>query len=102
VTDATVALAAAYLRAGRAADAVATYRRAIERDHLREDAHRGLMRSYAATGDRTRALVQFERLVAVLDSELAARPDASTIALERAIRAEAPLPPDEPARLRMA
>jgi ATP/maltotriose-dependent transcriptional regulator MalT/DNA-binding SARP family transcriptional activator len=102
ITEALMSLADAYLRLGQPADAVATYRRAIERDHLREDAHRGLMRSYAALGDRTRALVQYERLVAVLRDELAADPDAATTALEHAIRAETPLPPDDGILMRPA
>jgi ATP/maltotriose-dependent transcriptional regulator MalT/DNA-binding SARP family transcriptional activator len=100
ITDGLVALAGAYLRSGAVPDALATYRRVVDRDPLREDAHRGLMRAYAASGDRSRALVQYERLVAVLDSELDCRPDAATEALERAIRSAAPRLPDEPALLR--
>lgn len=100
ITDGLVALAGAYLRAGAVSDALATYRRVVDRDPLREDAHRGLMRAYAASGDRSRALVQYERLAAVLQSELACRPDAATEALERAIRSAAPRLPDEPVLLR--
>jgi LuxR family transcriptional regulator, maltose regulon positive regulatory protein len=92
ITDALVARAGACLRAGRAGEAAAAYRRVLERDPLREDAHRGLMRAYALAGDRGRALAQFERLQEVLRTELGARPDPASVALDQAIRAEADLP----------
>ncbi len=92
IVDALIELASAYVRSGAAGDAVMTYRRAIERDPLREDAHRGLMRAYAEGGDRTRALVQYERLVTVLQDELGTLPNATTVALELAIRSEQALP----------
>jgi hypothetical protein len=58
------------------------------------------MRAYALAGDRPRALVQFERLAAVLEAELATRPDAATLALAQAIRSEEPLPPEDLVPLR--
>jgi len=92
ITDAMLGLAEANLRVGRCAQAIAEFRRALERDELREDIHRGLMRAYAANGDRALAVRQYERLEHVLARELDVTPDPETVALLDAIRARHELP----------
>ena len=54
----------------------------------REAAHRQIMRAYDAAGQRSEALAQYERCVAVLDEELGVEPSAETEALVAAIRGE--------------
>ncbi len=93
ITEAILALADARDRVGDHALAIADYQRALEWDQLREDTHRGLIRAYAASGDRARALRQYERLADVLESELDVEPDPETVALFNAIRDERELPP---------
>jgi DNA-binding SARP family transcriptional activator len=57
----------------------------ISTDPLREEAHRDLMRLYAAVGQPGAALRQYQQLERVLQQELAAEPDTATRALARAI-----------------
>jgi predicted ATPase/DNA-binding SARP family transcriptional activator len=61
-----------------------------------EAAHRALMRGYSAAGQRDRAMRQYARCVAALESELGIEPDEETQALHAAIAAasepEAPTP----------
>ncbi|MFL5841821.1 MAG: AfsR/SARP family transcriptional regulator [Thermoleophilaceae bacterium] len=71
--------------------------RAILADALNEEAHRALMRAYAATGRRTQALAQYDLLRQTLERELAADPEPETRALYRELLAEgAPEPTPEP------
>lgn len=63
----------------------------LELDNLHEPAHRCLMRLYAASGQRSRALRQYQQLVDLLDKELASVPDEESKQLYLAIQAEKPL-----------
>jgi len=57
----------------------------LERDGLREDVHRDLMRLYLASGQRAQALRQFEHCRELLRRELAIQPMRETMALYQAI-----------------
>lgn len=68
--------------------AVLTYAyRLLELDPLQEVAHRALMTSHAANGDRSAALRVYQQCVKALDEELGAGPLPETTALYEAIRA---------------
>jgi two-component SAPR family response regulator len=92
ITEAMLVLADARAAAGQTSAAIVGYRGVLDRDGLREDAHRGLMRAFAAVGDRARALRQYEQLTSVLNAELGVDPDPETAALFREIRDEDQLP----------
>ncbi|MBX2997892.1 MAG: hypothetical protein KF893_05230 [Caldilineaceae bacterium] len=68
--------------------AIAYTRRLLALEPWREEAHRRLMRLLAASGQRAAALAQYESCRRVLDEELAVEPDAETVALVGAIRAD--------------
>ena len=72
----------------RHAEATDAYRKAIAHDELLEEAHRGLMRSQAALGERGRALRHYKALVALLDERLGIRPTAETSALYKRLRSD--------------
>ncbi|HEX5504168.1 MAG TPA: BTAD domain-containing putative transcriptional regulator [Thermomicrobiales bacterium] len=72
---------------GERAAAIAALERALAAEPAREEAHAGLMRLYAATGRRDRALRQYARLRAALRDELDAEPDPATQALYHTILA---------------
>lgn len=55
--------------------AIETYQRALAVDPLQEEAHAGLMRLYARSGQRQQALRQYQALEEVLQEELQAAPD---------------------------
>jgi predicted ATPase/DNA-binding SARP family transcriptional activator len=75
------------------ADAVDLLHRTIVADPLNEEAHRALMRAYAATGRRSQALAQYEALRRTLSDALAADPEPRTRELYRELLAEgAPAP----------
>ena len=75
------------------ADAVDLLHRTIVADPLNEEAHRALMRAYAATGRRSQALAQYEALRRTLSDALAADPEPQTRELYRELLAEgAPAP----------
>jgi predicted ATPase/DNA-binding SARP family transcriptional activator len=75
------------------ADAVELLHRTIVADPLNEEAHRALMRAYAATGRRSQALAQYEALRRTLADALAADPEPLTRELYRDLLAEsAPAP----------
>ncbi len=88
-------LAAAYESAGHATKAIETLQRLLLRDTAREEAHRSLMRLYAATGQRQQALRQYQRLREHLAGEVDAEPDAESRRLYEDIVAGkvAPAPP---------
>ena len=69
----------AALQAGAAR--IATLRRLIALDMLREASHRALMRAYAEQGEHGLALRQFEICRGVLEEEFAARPAPETQAI---------------------
>jgi DNA-binding SARP family transcriptional activator len=71
----------------RHAEAAEAYRKAIAHDGLLEEAHRGLMRCYAALGERGRALKHYEELVELLEEQLGTSPASKTVALHERLRA---------------
>jgi DNA-binding SARP family transcriptional activator len=83
-------LATALSDAGDHDAAIATAKRLIALDPLREDGHRLLMQLYASVGRRAEAVRQFAICSDSLRRELDVAPDAKTTALARAILAEAP------------
>lgn len=67
--------------------ASATLQRLVARENLREDAVRRLMICYAQSGQRTRAIQQYETLVRLLSVELDTVPEEETRDLAERIRA---------------
>ncbi len=61
-------------------------RRWLKINPLDESAHRLLMRLFAASGQRSEALKQYQDCVRLLDEELATLPELETIALYEAVR----------------
>lgn len=57
-------------------------------DQARERTHRQLMRLQYLSGDRTTALHQYERCVAILDEQLGVKPAKKTLALYEQIRSD--------------
>jgi DNA-binding SARP family transcriptional activator len=80
------------LKQGRHSEAADTYRRAITHERFLEEAHRGLMRSRAASGERGRALRHYEELVVMLGDELGASPAPETSALYKSLRSGSSTP----------
>jgi predicted ATPase/DNA-binding SARP family transcriptional activator len=66
--------------------AIAYARRWLATDTLHEPAHRQLMQLYAAAGQRSAALRQYDECVRILQEELGVRPHPETIALGQRIR----------------
>jgi DNA-binding SARP family transcriptional activator len=64
--------------------------RILQYDQARERTHRQLMRLYYLAGDRTEALRQYERCVALLHKELNVGPARQTVALYKEICADQP------------
>jgi predicted ATPase/DNA-binding SARP family transcriptional activator len=83
-----------HVERGETSEAIGVLQRLVEVEPLQESAHVALMRLYAGAGQRELAVVQFDRLVSLLDRELAAGPEPDTIALAEAIRS-GELPADE-------
>ncbi len=71
----------------RHAEAAEAYRKAIAHDGLVEEAHRGLMRCQAASGERGQALRHYEELVQLLDKRLGTAPAPETRDLYERLRA---------------
>jgi DNA-binding SARP family transcriptional activator len=65
--------------------ALATARRLLRRDSLREDAHRLAMRAYCRLGQRNAALEQYHRCREIVLEELGAEPMVETTELYQAI-----------------
>jgi DNA-binding SARP family transcriptional activator len=89
------------LRLGQAAEqrdqseaAYQYYLRLAHDDPLREEAHRGLMRSLAHMGRLKDALDAYANLEALLHQELGVQPDADTRALAEKLRSELELAKD--------
>jgi predicted ATPase/DNA-binding SARP family transcriptional activator len=73
----------------RHVEAAEAYRKAIAHDELLEEAHRELMRCYAALGERSRALRHYEELVELLDERLGTAPASETrVVRERLLASE--------------
>ena len=68
--------------------AINAARRWLALDSLYEPAHRALMQLYAAGGDRSAALRQYQTCAQLLKDELGVPPEAETTALYEQIRAE--------------
>ncbi len=75
--------------AGDLSGAIATTRRLLAHDPLREEPYRYLMEFYYRAGDRAAALREFERCEAMLHDELNASPMPETLALRDAILRDA-------------
>ncbi|MEZ4730000.1 MAG: BTAD domain-containing putative transcriptional regulator [Caldilineaceae bacterium] len=84
--DALALLVDAYVAHGAYAEAIAAAQRALAVDPLVEEMHRQLITLYAAAGDRTAALRQFEQCVIVLERELGVSPLPETRAVYEAVR----------------
>jgi predicted ATPase/DNA-binding SARP family transcriptional activator/predicted negative regulator of RcsB-dependent stress response len=65
--------------------AIETYQKLIAVDPLIEEAHVGLMQSYALSGQRSQALRQYQVLQEILDKELGAEPDPDSQRMHRQI-----------------
>lgn len=74
---------------GELEEAAGAARRRLVLDPLHEPAHRALMRIYAAGGQRSAALRQYEECARILEAEIGAAPDEETTALYQSIRAGA-------------
>jgi len=70
--------------------AINWYRRALEVDALREDLHRRIMSSYAATGRRSEALAQYRRCQQTLEDELGIEPSLQTKEIYEQIAGKTP------------
>lgn len=70
--------------------AVAYGQRLLALDPLQEDVHRELMRCYAESGQRSQALVQFQRCREILRQELGVEPMPETWRLYRRLRGGEP------------
>ena len=68
--------------------ALATYRRLIAADPLREEGWRGAMRCLARLGRHTTALQHYAQLRQVLEAELGVPPSAETLTLAERLRSE--------------
>jgi predicted ATPase/two-component SAPR family response regulator len=84
--EALLLLARLLSNENRHAESADAYRKAIAHDRFMEEAHRGLMRSHAALGERGRALKHYEDLTGLLDDQLGASPAPETTELYRSIR----------------
>jgi len=74
-------LARCYLQERRLEQAVRYYRDLLDKDPLREDIHRQVMRGLAEAGDRAGAIRQFDQLRSILSEELGAEPSTETLKL---------------------
>ena len=84
--DALAMLVDSYTTSGAYPQAIAAAQRALAVDELAEDMHRSLIALYAATGDRSGALRQFERCAVVLERELGVSPLPETRAVYESVR----------------
>ena len=74
------------LAADRAEHALRAGHRAVALSNLREDAHRLIIRSLAATGRKAEAIKHYDHVVILLERELATEPDPATEALAAELR----------------
>ncbi len=82
-----VEVAGLYEERGELVRAVEALQRLAAEEPARDEAHEGLMRLYAANGQRGRALDQYERLREALRRELGTEPGAASERLYQEIRA---------------
>jgi predicted ATPase/DNA-binding SARP family transcriptional activator/DNA-binding CsgD family transcriptional regulator len=83
-----VELAGLYEEREEYGPAIEALRLALAEDPAREEAHRGLMRLYAASGERRRAIAQYEQLEKTLSEGLDAEPGAASRRLHEEILAD--------------
>lgn len=91
VVKALLELGKRQMAIGAAAEAASAYARAAEIEPLDEEAHRGVMLAYAKSGERVKALQQYDKLAVALERELGVEPDAATKALRQAIKQKEPM-----------
>ena len=84
--DVAMRLADKLVSENRHNEAIAALDDLLAVDPADENAHRQLMKLYAATGNRSRAIRQFQRCKRALEAELGATPDAETVALCRELK----------------
>jgi predicted ATPase/DNA-binding SARP family transcriptional activator len=84
--DALAVLVEGYAAAGAYPAAIDAAQRALAIDELAEDMHRRLIALYAAAGNRTAAMRQFEHCIVVLERELGVDPLPETRAAYEAVR----------------
>ncbi|HEX5750156.1 MAG TPA: BTAD domain-containing putative transcriptional regulator [Archangium sp.] len=84
-----------HLEQGQPTQALACAQRLVALEPTHEPAHRHLMRLYAQSGQRTKALEQYASCVRILSEQLAVMPEEETRRLQESIRA-CPLPPQAP------
>jgi DNA-binding SARP family transcriptional activator len=77
-----------YVTAKRYDDCLQSARKILAKDNYREDAHRFIMLSLYALGQRNQALVQYQICEQVLDAELGVQPTAQTVDLYSRIKNE--------------
>jgi two-component SAPR family response regulator len=75
-----------YAAVGRQQAAVTSFRRAIGQEPLNETAHRELMTSLAALGEKARAIKHYEEFAARLEAQVGVAPATETTALYRQLR----------------
>lgn len=93
--DALARLAQYHLARGTYDQALEHATRLLQLDPWREEAHRQVMRAYAAMGERSAALTQYETCRKVLAEEMDAEPSGPTTALYQAIKGEGERPQGE-------
>ncbi|MBA3943923.1 MAG: tetratricopeptide repeat protein [Herpetosiphonaceae bacterium] len=92
--DALAAVIETSTAAGDYSAAIAAAQRYLAVDELAEEIHRRLIALYAAVGDRSRALRQFEQCAVILERELGISPLAETRAVYDTVRnGDLPLQP---------
>lgn len=79
-------------RGGQSDEAIRHYTLALQRDGLREEAHRGLIRCFANSGRREMAVRQYRACAAVLMEDLVVGPSPETEALYQAVAQGRPIP----------
>jgi predicted ATPase/DNA-binding SARP family transcriptional activator len=84
--DVSLRLALALEKAGDDAAAATMFHEVVVREQLDETAHRGLMRTWARTGERARAVRHYDRLVAFLRDELDCDPEPETVGVRDSLR----------------
>jgi predicted ATPase/DNA-binding SARP family transcriptional activator len=82
-----VEMAGLYEERGEFERGIEALRRVVSEEPAREEAHAGLMRLYALSGQRQEAILQYERLRKALSQELGTEPGAESRRLHIEIRA---------------
>ncbi|MGH2737133.1 MAG: ATP-binding protein [Actinomycetota bacterium] len=83
--DVLTTVANRQLESGYVAEAADSFRRVVERDTTREEAHRGLMKVHALEGNTDRAAHQYDVCAGVLRQDLGVAPSSETVALRKRI-----------------